>query len=452
MRPRTRRPFRSQLEVLEVKVVPTIATVPLLTSVPGGTAISSIGLTPGSAVPATVEQSMNTLASSDLLETFLSETELVEGTSPEVQAYAEGVILANRDADFTLGKLASMQNVVLPYEMNPTDTTTAAGVLASANTSTFDTAYLNAMSTALKAQVSAAQADIASLDDPLYVSLLTQALPTKEQALTDAQTLLANPSATTTTGNGASTPSTGASLLNATDTMNLQMGYTVSSFQYYIHQLTNVIDGVNTPVGAFSSKLAFDHFTYNFNAESIAFATNTVLPAGLPGNLESVAQQLIANVTPSSINPNAPTSGGTLSAYDQAYLTFLVPSHTLMISMDQATYVTAQNLSLKNLAYTDIFASNLHRQGAQTLLNEYGSTSTSTSSSGTSGVTGTSVGDTTRLTSNQQYVVSTYDALLDRDPSQADLSYWTGLLNRGVSRQRVYQDIAKSPERQSLLS
>ena len=451
MRRRARQTLHLQVESLEAKVVMSISTVPPLSSVPGGTAISSIGLSPGSAVPAAVEQSMNTLASGDLLETFLSETELIEGSSNAVQQYAEGVILDHRDSDFTLAKLAGLQNVILPYEMNATDTATAAGVLATANTPSFDTAYLNAMVQINQTKISQAQNDIATLNDPQYVAFLQQDMTSDQQHLADAQALLANPNASTMTGSGSgATPPTGSSLLTATDAANLQTGYTVSSFQYYLHQLTNVIDGVNTPVGAFSSKLAFDHYTYDFNAENIAFATNTTLPAGLPGNLEQVGASILATVTPSEINPNATAFSGKLSPYDDAYLTFEIPSHQLMITMDQMAYVQAQNLDVKNLSYVDIFTSNLHMTGAQNLLNTYPASTSSGGTSTTPAGTGTTTASTSAGSATTQYVTSTYETLLDRAPTQTDLSYWTGLLNRGASRQRVYQAIASSAEHRSL--
>src|SRR4051812_44938676 len=182
---------RFGFEALEDRTL-MAGNVPLLSSVPGG-GIS----TPTSTVDA---QAMQQDASSNNMELLMAQTELLLGTRTDVQQYAALLLRDHRDSGFSLHVLADSRGVILPGDVTGNDRTMAIqflnGLKSSGGTN-FDTTFLNDMVQSHTQTIATVQQQISAATDPGFKAFLQTLLPSLQQHLTLAQSLLAGPTTIT---------------------------------------------------------------------------------------------------------------------------------------------------------------------------------------------------------------------------------------------------------------
>ncbi|MCA1684670.1 MAG: DUF4142 domain-containing protein [Planctomycetia bacterium] len=435
-----------------------VAAVQVSPTVPGASYSTVINETPGMALSTVDQQAMQQDASANNLELFLANTELVLGKSANAERYAAMLVGDHRDAGYALQDLANMKHVMLPADIKPQDAAVALQVLSAASTTGFDQAFLNAMEQSHTTALSNVQKQITTVTDPQFKSFLQSVLPIYQGHLSEAQSLLANG---TFTAPGRGTAPTGSTSLAQGDAQNLQTAYAISNLDMYLSQLAALVGqsqgvGAGNPSGTasgsatslnltdYAEKLVSDHAKDNHELEGIALATNTPLTAGVAPADYSKAQTVLATLTPSGTagSGGQGLSTSSFTGFENAYLSQMVQSHVQAISTNQQALNTVQDPSLNEFARFDIATDQLHLQGARTL------------QAGLSTGAGGGNGSGNTLTVNSPaaaYVLSLYESLLNRAPSQAELNAWVYRLRHGASTTAVYNSIANSAERKTLL-
>jgi predicted outer membrane protein len=441
---RTRRSLR--VECLEERVVLSLTNftvTPVPATVPGGVYLAATGTPTSTSLTSTDSQTLQSEFSGNSLEVFLSQTELLLGSLPSVEQYAASVLADRRDSSFTLQSLANAKGVTLDPTINAQGMPAAAQLLAAANSPIFDQIYLDTMIQATQTDVANAQKELTTTTDPQLLAFLRTVIPIDQLHLTEAQALLtASPGGTTITNPAGST--SGTSALSTADASIAQQGYSASTLDKYLSQLTLIADSSATTGGtstglvgigsssssasiqSYAQMLVTMHSTANIQFESLGATTSTPLVAGIaPADL-ALARQVIASAFSSSgsgvIGPH-----GTLSNFDTGYLTTMEIAHSSGLYENLIALNQAQNAQLKQIIQASIPVYTSHLQGAATLLSGSGNTSTQ----------------------SILYINRLYNTVLARVPLLSEVVFWENELAGPLSQLTVYNDFFYSTERQT---
>jgi len=444
-----------QFDTLEVKAMLSVAGIhaaaampTVVTTIPGGATITTVlNLTPGTALPATLVTGLQEDSSGDNTEEFVSQTEVLMGSNANVQAFAASVIPDHRDTNFIDQKVGQILNYIAPSQIQPQDVPTALAALAGVNTGNVDTAYLQAMVAINAKKVAAETQQMGQTTSPILMAFLQSELTSDQMHLTQAQTLLANPNAALNIMPPAAP--TGTSNLLTGDQALLTSAYGMSTTDMYEAQLAALVDGqpqASNPVAPyaaqvyqFGQKLTGDHAILNNMLESVAFATNTPLQAGIPTSLAPAVQGILATIKPA--DPAANTIAGTTltngpvktSDYETTYLTNSVNMHVMLLTAENAGQSTAVDPNLKAVIAGDIPNTYVHLETAITNLSQIQNAELTASYP-------------SYRTRQGAFVVGVYETTLNRFPQPMELQYWVNILNRRGSEASVYKAIASSSE------
>lgn len=402
---------RFGFEALEDRTL-LAGNVPLLSSVPGG-GIS----TPTSTVDA---QAMQQDASSNNMELLMAQTEMLVGTRTDVQQYAALLLRDHRDSGFALHSLADSQGVILPSDVTGNDRTMAIQFLSDLKSSggtNFDTTFLNDMVQSHTQTIATVQQQISATTDPGFKAFLQTILPTLQEHLMLAQSLLAGP----TTITPSTPPSAGTSTLSTSDTQILTQSYSGNWLEKYTSQVASLmgLSQSQTSLDSFqlyTEKLITDHTDGMYKEELIAQGTNTPLPAGLQPNDAQTASQLLSSLSTAQQLPEA----------EQAYLTTMVQTHQQDITNDTQALGTVQNPSLMQVIRDDLPTDNLHLQGAQTELSM--------------------IQFPTPQGHHAKAVVRAYQKDFGRNPTWDELYYWTNTIRANPKSQAWIRQLAKTQD------
>jgi predicted outer membrane protein len=431
------------IECLEERVVLSLTNftvTPVPPTVPGGVYLAATGTPTSTALTSTDAQTVQSELSGNSLEVFLSQTELLLGSSPSVQQYAASVLADHRDSSFVLQILANAKGVTLVQTINAQGLPAAAQLFAAANSSTFDQVYLNAMIQANQMDITNGQQELRTATDPQLIAFLNTVIPNDQLHLTEAQALLAG-----STG-GITLPGTGGttSTISTADASIAQQAYSVSTLEKYLSQLTLVADSSATTGGtgtgltgigsssksasiqSYAQMLVTMHSMSNTQFEQLGATTSTPLVAGIaPADL-ALARQVIASAFSSS-GSGIRGQNGTLSNYDTGYLTTMVIAHSSGLYENQLALNQAQNAQLKQIIQSSIPVYISHLQGAAAIL------------SGTGNNSPQSIIFVNRL----------YNTVLARVPSLTEVVFWENQLAGSRTPLTVYNDFVFSSERQN---
>jgi putative membrane protein len=400
---------RFGFEALEDRTL-LAGNVPLLSSVPGG----------GTSTPTSTAdmQAMQQDASSNNMELLMAQTELLLGTRTDVQQYAALLMRDHRDAGFSLHSLADSRGVILPSGFTGSDRTMAIQFLndiKGSGATNIDTTFLNDMVQSHTQTIATVQQQISAATDPGFKAFLQTILPSLQQHLTLAQSLLAGP----TTITPSTPPSSGTSTLSTGDTQILTQSYSSNWLDRYLSQVASLV-GLSQSQSSqdsfqlYTQKLITDHTQGMYEEEEIAQGTNTPLPAGLDTNDAQTASQLLSSLGTSQQLANA----------EQAYLTTMVQAHQQDITNNTQALSTVQNPSLMQVIQDDLPTDNLHLQGAQTQLSM--------------------IQFPNPQGHHAQAVVRAYQKDFGRNPTWDELFYWTNTIRANPKSQAWIRQLAKT--------
>jgi hypothetical protein len=382
-------------------------------TVPGGTILSAIGTPVTGTVSSSDAQIMQTDASTNLLEAFLAQTELLFGTNSNTETYAAGLVADNRDASFALQALANAKGVTLPSGLSATDAQTALGVLKVVNTSTFEQTLLKALVQTQQTLVNEAQTQASTATDTQLQMYLSNVLTLDQGHLAAAQALVAGTTPTPTT----STATAATSTLSATDASVAQSAYSSSVAAAYLSEVAAIENGtssgVSTPVGTLASYVLNNQSIDAMMLGLVAAQTGTSLTAGIdPADTSAIAAVVTDSATTASLNT--------------AYLSTITQLETSAQTTGTAAMSTLSNTTLRQMIPLQVSVDTYNLERAQVL--------------------------TSNTSPADHYILQLYNTMLGRVPTASELTYWTHQLARGIPAVAVYNLFFHSSERQSLVS
>lgn len=406
---------RLQFDALENRAL--LATVPLLSQVPGG----GVATPTSSADTLAMQQD----ASTNNMELLLAQTDLLLGTNTNVSQYAALLMRDHNEAAFELQTLANSQGVILPSNLSPSDQIMADQALAtlvSGGAAKVDTNFLTLMVQMHEQAIATFQQQLSTTTDPGFAAFLTKQLPVLQLHLSLAQSLLAGP----TTITPSTPPVAGPQTLSTSDTQVLSTAYSSSWLERYISEVASALasgESQSQPSSGLSTFQQYttgvinDHATEMFNIQMIASGTNTPLPAGLQPSDAQIATQLLATLN--LANP---------SQSELAYLTTVISVNEQDITQSQTALGSVQNTSLSQVLQSGIASDTLHISGAQSIAStlEY----------------------PTPIGHHARAVVRAYEKLFGRDPTWAELYYYTNMIRANPRSLAWYKQLEASPDGQ----
>ncbi len=306
-------------------------------------------------LPAAEAGLLQTDASAKNLEMFVARLGQLGATRPDVQQYANQIILDDMAAELQGHLLAKNKDVVLPPDLIGQDVAVARQIVAALNTPNFDQTFLTTMvqinTTATAAGSANARLSTTSIDTDVR-NLAQSGLATDQTHLTAAQNLINR--ASSGIGTGAAPTPTNTTTVSTNDVNYLQTVHSSNNFEILTSQIAH-LTSTNTDEQQYATKLLFDHTMAENLVLQLANANGVSLSPTLAPTAAAAARALLTTAT-------------NTGAYDPAYLAVQIPMHQMTMQADSQEAATTQNPNLREFARSDVATTAVHILAARQIL------------------------------------------------------------------------------------
>lgn len=306
---------------------------------------------------------------------FLTQLEILKGTSSGLQQASLSVLNDARNLDLLAGNVANSLGISIPSDLVGTVRTTVQQAVTQLNGGQFDKAFTSAMSSVGSTMVSSLQTLQASGINATLRTFATTALPIVQTDTAALQTVASGGTSTLPTVSTTPTSST----LSSTDLNSMESSYSTALMERFLGQLTDLASN-NLQVQLYGDKLIYDHEQAATQLGNYAAATGTYLPPSITASTDLSTAMQVLNAVPTSSN------GGATTSYDRTYLQAMVTTHESDLTNDESTVNTTSNTALKQFAVDDITTALMHLNDAIYLMQQELGTTSSGSGSGQSTV------------------------------------------------------------------